>query len=51
MFIFRNPKIVIEATEYADILILIWDGKSRGSGNMKANMIRLNKRVIEIPPI
>lgn len=34
--------------EYADALLLIWDGVSKGSSNMKKNMLRLNKPVYEI---
>lgn len=34
--------------EYADELLLIWDGSSKGSSNMKKNMLKLNKPVHEI---
>ena len=34
--------------EYADELLLIWDGKSRGSKNMKEEMEKLNKPIHEI---
>lgn len=34
--------------EYADILILIWDGQSRGSANMKKQMETLGKAVFSI---
>lgn len=37
-----------EMAEYADILLLIWDGESRGSANMKETMIKLGKPVYEI---
>jgi hypothetical protein len=37
-----------EMADYADELILIWDGESRGSANMKENMIKLGKPVYEI---
>lgn len=37
-----------QMAEYADALLLIWDGKSRGSANMKAEMERLGKPVYEI---
>lgn len=43
-----------EMAEYADVLLLIWDGVSRGSLDMKKTMIHLNKPIIEIvvkPPI
>ena len=34
--------------EYADALILIWDGKSRGSANMKLEMLKLGKPTFEV---
>ena len=34
--------------EYADALLLIWDGKSKGSANMKKNMEKLNKPIYEV---
>jgi len=37
-----------EMAEYADALLLIWDGKSRGSANMKGEMERRSKNVFEI---
>lgn len=37
-----------EMAKYADALLLIWDGKSRGSANMKAAMNKLNKPVYEV---
>lgn len=37
-----------EMSLYADVLLLIWDGKSRGSANMKRQMQRLGKPVVEI---
>jgi predicted Rossmann fold nucleotide-binding protein DprA/Smf involved in DNA uptake len=37
-----------QMAEYADALLLIWDGKSRGSANMKANMQKLNKPIYEV---
>lgn len=40
----RNAKMA----QYADALLLIWDGKSRGSKNMKDNMIKLNKPIYEV---
>lgn len=33
---------------YADALLLVWDGESRGSANMKNEMIKLGKPVYEI---
>jgi len=37
-----------QMADYADALLLIWDGESRGSANMKDNMIKLNKPVYEV---
>lgn len=37
-----------QMAEYADMLLLIWDGKSRGSLSMKNEMRALNKSVYEI---
>lgn len=37
-----------QMAEYADVLLLIWDGESRGSANMKNQMQRLKKPVYEI---
>lgn len=39
----RNRKMAQEA----DILVLIWDGKSKGSANMKKEANKLGKLVIE----
>lgn len=36
-----------EMAEYADALILIWDGKSKGSANMKKEMKALGKPIYE----
>ena len=33
---------------YGDALLLIWDGKSKGSANMKSNMVALKKPVYEV---
>jgi hypothetical protein len=33
--------------EYADALLLVWDGKSRGSAMMRSIMLALGKPVIE----
>jgi hypothetical protein len=38
----------MQMADYADMLLLIWDGKSRGSLNMKQNMIKRNKPVYEV---
>jgi len=37
-----------QMAEYADILILVWDGKSKGSASMKKEMKKLKKPVIEV---
>lgn len=37
-----------EMAQYADALLLIWDGTSRGSKNMKEEMLKLNKPVYEV---
>lgn len=37
-----------EMAQYADALLLIWDGKSLGSQNMKLEMMRLGKPVFEV---
>lgn len=36
-----------QMAEYADALLLIWDGQSKGSAGMKSIMIKLNKPVYE----
>ena len=35
-------------TDYADALLLIWDGKSKGSAHMKRCMLKLGKPVWEV---
>jgi hypothetical protein len=40
----RNKKMA----EYGDALLLIWDGESKGSSNMKKTMLSLNKPVYEV---
>ena len=40
----RNQKMA----KYADVLLLIWDGESRGSDNMKEEMLKLGKPVHEV---
>lgn len=37
-----------EMADYADALLLIWDGKSKGSKNMKENMKKLKKPIYEV---
>ena len=36
-----------DMAKYGDELCLIWDGKSRGSANMKEEMLKLGKKVHE----
>lgn len=43
-----GPKRNKQMAEYADVLLLIWDGQSRGSKNMKEEMLKLNKPIYEI---
>jgi hypothetical protein len=43
-----GPKRNKEMAEYADALLLIWDGESKGSKNMKTNMLKLNKPIYEV---
>lgn len=38
----------IQMAEYADCLLLIWDGESKGSYSMKTEMEKLNKPIYEI---
>lgn len=38
----------LEMGQYADALLLIWDGESKGSGHMKEIMRKLNKPIYEI---
>jgi hypothetical protein len=33
---------------YGDALLLIWDGKSKGSANMRARMVALKKPIYEV---
>ena len=37
-----------QMADYADALLLIWDGESKGSANMKQNMEKLGKPVYEV---
>lgn len=38
----------LSMAQYADALLLIWDGQSKGSANMKDTMIRIGKPVYEV---
>lgn len=40
----RNRKMAL----YGDVLLLIWDGKSTGSANMRARMKGMGKPVFEV---
>lgn len=42
--VLRNKEMAI----YADALLLIWDGVSRGSANMRKEMLALGKPVYEV---
>lgn len=37
-----------QMADYADALLLIWDGESRGSANMKKEMEKLKKPIYEV---
>ena len=37
-----------QMAQYGDALLLIWDGKSKGSKNMKENMEKLGKPIYEV---
>lgn len=37
-----------EMANYADALLLIWDGESKGSANMKYQMNQLGKPIYEV---
>lgn len=37
-----------QMAEYADVLILIWDGQSRGSASMKREMMNRGKPIYEL---
>ena len=37
-----------EMAKYADMLLLIWDGKSRGSLDMRQRMVGLGKPIVEV---
>lgn len=37
-----------QMAEFADALLLIWDGYSKGSKNMKSQMVKLNKPIFEV---
>lgn len=43
-----GPRRNREMAEYGDVLLLIWDGKSKGSANMKSRMLGLKKPVFEV---
>lgn len=37
-----------QMAQYGDVLLVIWDGESKGSKNMKEEMLKLNKPVYEV---
>lgn len=43
-----GPRRNKQMAEYADALLLIWDGESRGSANMKSQMEKLGKPIYEV---
>lgn len=43
-----GPKRNKEMAEYADALLLIWNGESSGSKSMKREMLKLNKPIYEV---
>lgn len=43
-----GPRRNLQMAEYADALLLIWDGESKGSLNMKQRMLGLKKPVYEV---
>lgn len=43
-----GPRRNRDMAMYADELLLIWDGQSKGSANMKNEMMRLKKPVYEV---
>ncbi len=43
-----GPKRNREMAQYADALLLIWDGQSRGSASMKKEMLATGKPVFEV---
>lgn len=43
-----GPKRNRIMASYADALLLIWDGESRGSANMRESMLNLDKPVYEV---
>jgi hypothetical protein len=43
-----GPKRNKQMAEYGDALLLIWDGKSRGSKNMRDNMLLEGKPIYEV---
>lgn len=43
-----GPRRNLEMAEYSDALLLIWDGHSRGSSNMRARMKGMGKPIFEV---
>lgn len=46
--LFAGPRRNLQMAEYADALLLVWDGKSSGSANMKVRMKGMGKPVYEV---
>jgi len=43
-----GPMRNAEMADYADALLLIWDGSSRGSASMRAEMLKRDKPIYEV---
>lgn len=43
-----GPRRNLEMAQYATALLIIWDGKSRGSANMRARMKGMGKQIFEV---
>jgi len=43
-----GPKRNLQMAMYSDALILFWDGKSKGSANMKSRMVGFKKPIFEV---
>ena len=37
-----------QMAEYADVLVIVWDGESRGSASMKREMMKRDKPIYEV---
>jgi YspA, cpYpsA-related SLOG family len=43
-----GPRRNLEMAQHADALLIIWDGRSRGSANMRARMKGMGKPIFEV---